>query len=68
MPYSVSPQVRLIGIGPKNSEKRSTRIPTALAATKWPASCRKMSAAKPRNARTYDMRACSSVPGAPKRR
>ncbi len=38
MRYSVSPIVLLtIGL-PKNSEKRSTRMPTALAAPKWPAS------------------------------
>jgi hypothetical protein len=38
--------------GGKNSAKRSTRMPTALAAKKWPASCRITSIAKPRKART----------------
>src|SRR5215831_6611221 len=42
-------------MGPKNSENRSTRIPTAFAAVKWPASCRMISAAKPRNASAYDI-------------
>ena len=40
----------LASSGGKNSEKRSTRMPTALAAAKWPNSCRMMSAAKPRKA------------------
>jgi hypothetical protein len=37
--------------GGKNSEKRSTRMPTALAAAKCPNSCRMMSAEKPAKAR-----------------
>ena len=56
-PYTVSPRRTFHTIGPKNSEKRSTRIPTAFAATKCPASWNRMRTAKPRNARTYDMRA-----------
>jgi hypothetical protein len=52
MPYSVSEFFgRHLAIsGGKNSAKRSTRMPTALAATKWPASCRMISAAKPAKA------------------
>ena len=38
--------------GGKNSAKRSTRMPTALAALKWPNSCRMISAAKPTKVRT----------------
>ena len=49
-PYSVSPLRTLRSIGGKNSEKRSTRMPTALAAAKWPNSCRMISAAKPAKA------------------
>ncbi len=55
MPYSVSPRVTFQIIGGKNRENRSTRMPTALATTKWPASCRMMSRAKPRKARRNDM-------------
>src|SRR3954451_8589895 len=51
MAYSVSPRRFLASSGGKNSEKRSTRIPTAFAAVKWPASCRMISTAKPRKAR-----------------
>ena len=51
MPYSVSPRRTLKSSGGKNSEKRSTRMPTALAAAKWPGSCRMISAANPANAR-----------------
>ncbi len=36
--YSVSPLRNPTIFGGKNSEKRSTRIPTALATKKWPAS------------------------------
>ena len=36
IPYSVSPRWKRSGVRPKNSEKRSTRMPTALAAAKWP--------------------------------
>ena len=42
--------------GGKNSAKRSTRMPTALAAAKWPNSCRMISAAKPAKARNQDIR------------
>src|SRR4051794_20235397 len=51
MPYSVSPRLTRNSSGGKNSAKRSTRIPTALAAAKWPNSCRMMSTAKPTKAR-----------------
>ena len=53
MPYSVSlPFGRKRAIsGGKNSAKRSTRMPTAFAATKCPNSCRMMSAAKPAKAK-----------------
>ena len=34
IPYSVSPRCQRSRVRPKNSEKRSTRIPTALAAVK----------------------------------
>ena len=53
MPYSVSlPFGRHLAIsGGKNSAKRSTRMPTALAATKCPNSCRMISAANPAKAR-----------------
>ena len=45
-----------------NSEKRSTRMPTALATAKWPNSCRMIRATKPRKARTYDMQPqCGSL-------
>ena len=50
MAYSVSPHLTRPISGGKNSAKRSTRMPTALAAKKWPASCRITSAAKPRKA------------------
>src|SRR3954468_24449179 len=50
MAYSVSPRRTRAMSGGKNSEKRSTRMPTALAAVKWPASWRITSAAKPRKA------------------
>src|SRR5258708_40162497 len=50
MAYSVSPRRTLASSGGKKSEKRSTRIPVAFAAAKWPNSCRMMSAAKPRKA------------------
>ena len=50
-PYSVSPRCQRSFVRPKNSEKRSTRIPTALAAAKCPSSWRMISAAKPANAR-----------------
>src|SRR4051794_30460136 len=50
MAYSVSPILRRTSSGGKNRLKRSTRMPTALAAKKWPASCRITSAAKPRKA------------------
>src|SRR5512133_163590 len=52
MAYSVSPRRTLASSGGKKSEKRSTRIPVALAAAKCPNSCRMMSAAKPRKAST----------------
>ncbi len=52
MPYSVSPRRNLTNNGPMNSEKRSTRMPTAFAAVKCPASCRMISATNPRKART----------------
>src|SRR3981189_2516828 len=55
-PYSVSPRRTLKRIGGKNSMKRSTRMPTALAAAKWPNSCRMMSTQKPAMARTQLMR------------
>ena len=41
----------LTSMGPKNSEKRSTRMPTALAAAKCPNSCSTMRAMKPAAAR-----------------
>src|SRR2546423_1885560 len=50
MAYSVSPRRILASSGGKKSEKRSTRIPVALAAVKCPNSCRMMRAAKPRKA------------------
>ncbi len=37
--YSVSPLRRFQMCGGKNSEKRSTRMPTFFAAAKWPNSC-----------------------------
>ena len=52
MAYSVSPRRTLTSGGPKNSEKRSTRMPTALAAAKWPSSWKMISATKPTNVRT----------------
>src|SRR4051794_4979719 len=57
MPYSVSPRLTFATIGGKNSMKRSTRMPTAFAAVKCPASWRMMSAAKPAKARTQLTRA-----------
>ncbi len=51
MPYSVSPRLTVHSSGGKKSAKRSTRIPTALAAAKWPSSCRMISSAKPTKAR-----------------
>jgi hypothetical protein len=56
MPYSVSPRRTFASSGGKNSAKRSTRIPTALAARKWPNSCRTIKAAKPLNARNQLIR------------
>src|SRR5512133_2199481 len=50
MAYSVSPRRTLASSGGKKSEKRSTRMPVALAAAKCPNSCRMMSRAKPRKA------------------
>ncbi len=49
-PYSVSPICFFTMNGGKNRPNRSTRMPTAFAATKWPNSCRMISAAKPANA------------------
>ena len=46
MAYSVSPFLRRAISGGKNRLKRSTRMPTALAAKKWPASWRMISTAK----------------------
>jgi hypothetical protein len=51
MPYSVSPRRTVASSGGKKRAKRSTRIPTALAAAKWPNSWRMMRTAKPANAR-----------------
>ena len=48
--YSVSPIVFEAIVGGKKSENFSTRIPTALAAQKWPSSCRITSIAKPAKA------------------
>src|SRR5260221_8403338 len=39
MPYSVSPRRKLMIVGLKPSWKRRTRMPTRLAARKWPSSC-----------------------------
>src|SRR4030081_2389263 len=50
-PYSVSPRRTLKRIGGKKSMKSSTRMPTALAAAKWPNSCRMISTQKPAMAR-----------------
>ncbi len=52
IPYSVSPRRNLAIAGGKKRKKRSTRIPTALAAVKCPNSCRMISAAKPAAAST----------------
>ena len=43
IPYSVSPRRTLKRSGGKNRQKRSTRMPTALAAVKWPNSWRMIS-------------------------
>src|SRR4051812_18811834 len=51
MPYSVSPTFFFHTSGGKNSAKRSTRMPTALAAAKWPSSCMTISQQKPAKAR-----------------
>ena len=72
-PYSVSPRCQRSFVRPKNSEKRSTRIPTALAAVKCPSSCRMISAAKPAKARNQLTRAppgprARRRSGAPRRR
>src|SRR3712207_4770056 len=48
--YSVSPRRTRASSGGKNSAKRSTRLPTPLAAAKWPSSWRTMGAAEARNA------------------
>src|ERR1019366_316587 len=48
IPYSVSPLLTLNSVGGKNSEKRSTRIPTAFATVKCPSSCRTISTTIPR--------------------
>src|ERR1035437_8465987 len=52
MPYSVSPLRTLNSVGGKDSEKRSTRIPTALATVKCPSSCSTISSTIPRRVRT----------------
>src|SRR3954447_10639787 len=62
MPYSVSPRLKLQTTGGKNSMNRSTRMPTAFAAAKWPNSCRMIRAAKPANARSQEM--APGYPGA----
>src|SRR5215207_9878473 len=51
IPYSVSPRRSLNSSGGKKRANRSTRIPTRLAAMKWPNSCRMISAAKPKKVR-----------------
>src|SRR5271169_2656903 len=50
--YSVSPRRTRKMVGGKNSEKRSTRIPTAFAAVKCPSSCSTISATMPSTVRT----------------
>src|ERR1700728_3198023 len=50
--YSVSPRRTPQIFGGKNSEKRSTRMPTAFAAMKCPNSCSTISTMKPRMVRT----------------
>jgi hypothetical protein len=47
IPYSVSPRLMLTSFGGKNRKNLSTLIPVALATTKWPNSCRMISAQKP---------------------
>ena len=53
--YSVSPRRTLSSFGGKNSEKRSTRMPTAFATAKWPSSWSTISATMPRIVRTQLM-------------
>src|ERR1700679_1040505 len=53
--YSVSPRRTPQSLGGKNSEKRSTRIPTAFAAAKCPNSCSTISTMKPSSVRTQLM-------------
>src|SRR5436305_11938709 len=48
MAYSVSPRRMRNSVGGKNSENRSTRIPTALATVKCPSSWRMISTMIPR--------------------
>src|ERR1700730_12228132 len=50
--YSVSPRLTRASVGGKNSEKRSTRMPTAFATTKWPSSCRTINAMIPSSVQT----------------
>src|SRR5271157_2803192 len=53
--YSVSPRRTRNRVGGKNSEKRSTRIPTAFATVKCPSSCSTISMTMPRMVRTQLM-------------
>src|SRR3954452_19561667 len=62
MAYSVSPRLTRATSGGKKRLKRSTRIPTALAAVKWPSSWRMISAAKPAKANNQLMAAPNSCP------
>src|SRR5215207_8878894 len=63
IPYSVSPRLTDHSFGGKKRKKRSTRMPTALAATKWPNTCRMISAAKPANASAQLISAASTGAG-----
>src|SRR4029077_5781235 len=59
-----SPRRTLKSLGGKNSEKRSTRMPTAFATAKCPSSCRMISRTMPRIVRTQLMP--TSVPRRPR--
>src|SRR5215469_11844807 len=50
--YSVSPLRTLNRVGGKNSEKRSTRMPTAFATVKCPSSCSTISSTIPKIVRS----------------
>ena len=64
--YSVSPLRTPTSFGGKNSEKRSTRMPTAFAARKCPSSCSTISTTMPRTVRIQLMRSVWQA-GAPMR-